>query len=55
MLETRVSTMVSRGDFSEDQPPTKRMKGRLDPIAFDGEDLERTIQPYDDALVIVPG
>ena len=28
------------------------MKGRLDPIAFDDEDLEGTIQPHDDALVI---
>ena len=55
MLEMRVSTVVSRGDFSEDQPPIKRMKGQLDPIAFDDEDLERTIQPYDDVLVIVPG
>ena len=52
MLGTRVSTVASRRDFSEDQPPTKRMKGRLDPIAFDDEDLEGTIQPRDDALVI---
>ena len=29
------------------------MKGRLDPIAFDDEDLEGMIQPHDDALVIV--
>ena len=28
------------------------MKGRLDPIAFDDENLEGTIQPHDDALVI---
>ena len=28
------------------------MKGRLDPIAFDDEDLEGMIQPHDDALVI---
>ena len=34
------------------QPPTKRTKGRLEPIAFDDEDLEGTIQPHDDALVI---
>ena len=43
MLKTRVSTVASRGDFSKDQPPTKRTKGRLDPIAFDDEDLEGTI------------
>ena len=28
------------------------MKGQLEPIAFDDEDLEGTIQPNDDALVI---
>ena len=44
--------MASIGDFSEDQPPTKRTKGQLEPIAFDDEDLEGTIQPHDDALVI---
>ena len=48
----RVSTVASTGDFSEDQPPPKRTKGRLEPIAFDDEDLEGTIQPHDDALVI---
>ena len=49
---TRVSTVASTGDFSENLPPTKRTKGRLEPIAFDDEDLEGTIQPHDDALVI---
>ena len=39
----RLSTVASTGDFSEDQPPTKRTKGRLEPIAFDDEDLEGTI------------
>ena len=53
MVGTRVSTVASTGDFSEDQPPTKRMKGQLEPIAFDDEDLKGTIQPHDDALVIV--
>ena len=50
--EMRVSTMASIGDFLEDQPPTKRMKSQLEPIAFDDEDLVGTIQPHDDALVI---
>ena len=50
---TRVSTVLSTRDFLEDQPTTKRTKGRLEPIAFDDEDLEGTIQPQDDALVIV--
>ena len=40
---TRVSTMASTGDFLEDQPPTKRTKGRLEPIAFYDEDLEGMI------------
>ena len=44
--------MASTGYFSEDQPPTKRTKGRLKPIAFDDEDLEGTIQPHEDVLVI---
>ena len=48
----RVSTVASTKDFSEDQPPTKRTKGQLEPIPFDDEDLEGTIQPHDDALVI---
>ena len=48
----RVSTVASTGDFSEDQPSTKRTKGQLEPIAFDDEDLEGMIEPHDDALVI---
>ena len=51
-VETKVSTVASTGDFSEDQPPTKRTKGRLEPISFNDEDLEGTIQPHNDALVI---
>ena len=39
----RVFTMASTRDFSEDQPPTKRMKSQLKPIAFDNEDLEGMI------------
>ena len=49
---TRVSTVASTRDFSEDQPPKKRTKGQLKLIIFDDEDLEGTIQPHDDALVI---
>ena len=52
MVGTRVSTVASTGDFLEGHPPTKRMKGRLEPISFNDEDLEGTIQPHDDALVI---
>ena len=39
----RVSTMASTGDFSKDQPLTKRMKSQLEPIAFDNKDLEGMI------------
>ena len=42
-VRMRVSTMASTGDFSGDQPPTKRMKSQLEPIAFDNEDLEGMI------------
>ena len=52
MIGMRVSTMASTRAFSGDQPPTQRTKGRLEPIAFDDEDLEGTIQPHDDELVI---
>ena len=48
----RVSIVASMGDFSEDQPPAKRMKSQLGLIAFNNEDLEGTIQPHDDALMI---
>ena len=52
MVGMKVSTVASIRDFSKDQPPTKRTKGQLEPIAFDDEDLEGMIQPHDDALVI---
>ena len=39
----RVSVVVSTGNFLENQPPAKKMKSQLEPIAFDNEDLEGTI------------
>ena len=39
----RVSVMASMGNFLENQPPAKKMKSQLEPIAFDDEDLEGTI------------
>ena len=48
----RVLAVASTGDCSENQPPVKKMKSQLEPIAFDDEDLEGTIQPHDDVLVI---
>ena len=44
--------MASTGDCSENQQPVKKMKSQSEPIAFDDEDLEGTIQPHDDALMI---
>ena len=34
------------------QSPGKKMKFAREPISFDDDDLEGTIQPHDDALVI---
>ena len=40
---TRVLVVASIGDCSENQPPVKKMKSRLEPIAFNDEDREGTI------------
>ena len=48
----RVLVVTSTREFSENQPPVKKMKSQLEPIAFDDEDLEGMIQPHNDALVI---
>ena len=48
----RVLVVASTVDYAENQPPMKKMKSRLEPIAFDDEDLEGTIQLHDDVLVI---
>ena len=34
------------------QSPSKKMKFAREPISFDDDDLEGTIQPHDDALVV---
>ena len=39
----RVLAMASTGDCSKNQPPVKKMKSQLEPIAFDDENLEGTI------------
>ena len=52
MAGKRVLAVASTVDCSENQPPVKKMKSRLEPIAFDDEDLEGMIQPHDDALMI---
>ena len=35
-----------------EQPFEKRLKFTREPIAFNDDDLEGTIQPHDDALVV---
>ena len=47
-----VLTVAPVQNCSGDQPPEKKMKISLGPIAFEEEDLEGTIQPHDDALVV---
>ena len=47
-----VLTVASKETCTEKQPHKRRMKvGRL-AISFDEKDLEGTIQPHDDALVV---
>ena len=51
-VESRVLAVASTRDCSENQQSVKKMKSQSEPIAFDDEDLEGTIQPHDDALMI---
>ena len=39
-------------DYLGKQPSKKKMKFTRQPIAFNNDDLEGTIQPHDDALVV---
>ena len=47
-----VLIVVPKENCSGKQPPEKRIKVGRVPISFDEEDLEGTIQPHDDALVV---
>ena len=49
---SRVLAVASTGECPENQQPIKKMKSQSVPIAFNDEDLEGTIQPHNDALVI---
>ena len=40
-------------DFLGKQPSKKKMKFTREPIAFDDDDLQGTIQPHDDALMVI--
>nr|XP_023892572.1 uncharacterized protein LOC112004560 [Quercus suber] len=44
--------VASTGGNSVVPPPVKKIKPTQEPIAFDDSDLEGTIQPHDDALVV---
>ncbi|XP_023925089.1 uncharacterized protein LOC112036479 [Quercus suber] len=48
-----VLTVVSVEGSSDVLPPRKKMKPIQEPIAFDDSDLEGTVQPHDDALIVV--
>jgi len=39
----------------DDHPSEKKLKYTWEPIAFNNDDLEGTIQPHDDALVVAAG
>ncbi|XP_050255581.1 uncharacterized protein LOC126701492 [Quercus robur] len=47
-----VLAVVPAGSCVGEQPSEKKLKYTRDPIAFNDDDLEGTIQPHDDALVI---
>ena len=46
-------TVVPVEDCSSKQPSEKKMKFAQEPITFNNDNLEGTIQPHDDALVVV--
>ena len=48
----RVLTMVLAKGCLGELPSKKKLKLTQEPIAFDDKDLEGTIQPLDDALVV---
>ena len=48
-----VLTVAPRVNCSGKQPPEKKMKIGQEPIAFNDDDLEGTIQSHDDALVVM--
>ena len=47
-----VLTMVPKENCSEKQPSEKRIKVGRVPISFNEGDIEETIQPHDDALIV---
>ena len=47
-----VLTVVPVDNGSGKQPLKKKLKVAWEPISFNDDDLEGTIQPHDDALVV---
>ena len=45
--------MVPVESCSDEQPLEKKLKLTLEPITFNDDDLEGTIQPHNDALVVI--
>ena len=48
-----VLTMVLTGNCAGEQSPEKKMRIGWEPIAFGDDDLEGTVQPHDDMLVVM--
>ncbi|XP_065633210.1 uncharacterized protein LOC136069061 [Quercus suber] len=48
-----VQIVVPMRNCAGEQSPEKKMKIGREPIAFDYDDLEGTVQPHDDALVVI--
>ena len=46
-----LDVVLAKGSKGE-QPSEKKLKNAWEPIAFNDDDLEGTIQPHDDALVV---
>ena len=47
-----VLAIVPAESHAGEQPSEKKLKYTQEPIAFNDDDLEGTIQPHDDALVV---
>jgi len=47
-----VLTIKPVENYSDEQPQENKMKFTWEPLTFDYDDLEGTIQPHDDALVV---
>ena len=47
-----VLTVVSMGKYAREQSPEKKIKIGREPIAFGDDDLEGTVQPHNDALIV---